>query len=120
MFIETIFPENGVISLAAICGKRRIRIKDGHVTSMSHTMPQPMILQSDRSMKRTAVYDSGARLTVDITLAVGESGMVVEPYDPFTPIPIGSKIVDECTNDELLFAIQYRLGLLHGELFKHA
>lgn len=113
------FHDSGRISLAAVLGDYRIRIKDGYVQNISHHLPQPAILCSAHSRFPVAVHDHAARTEVNISLYLGEHGMVVESYDPLAPVPVGSKAVDDCTNDELLFALQYRLGLLHGELFKH-
>jgi len=105
-------------SFAAICGDYRIRVKEGHINCLSWNFPKPTIVQSAYSMRPITVHDPGARMEVSVSMFVGDSGMVVELYDPLAPVPVGSKTVDECTNDELLFALQYRLGLLHGGLIQ--
>jgi hypothetical protein len=113
-----VFHGNGRVSFAAICGDHRIRVKEGYINCLSWNIPTPALIRSEYSRHPIAVHDPGARMEVSISMFVGDSGMVVELYDPLTPVPVGSKTVDECTNDELLFALQYRLGLLHGGLIQ--
>lgn len=46
---------------------------------------------------------------------IGDAGLVVDRVDPMAQAPISSKVVEDCTNDELLFVLQYRLGLVKSD-----
>lgn len=108
VFLSAVFEELGV----------RIRIRDGVLKSMSTQYPPPIELYGLGSARGShpPVFSRNPTATVEIEIL--PEGMVVDKYDPLEPVPISSKTVEECTNDELLFVLQYRLGLTKGGILK--
>lgn len=103
------------LNLVAVVGDIRVRISDGYVTHMQVVHPEPTPIYSMNSVRRSAmVRSSPTRVVLEAIL--GDAGLVVDRFDPMAPVPISSKVVEDCTNDELLFVLQYRLGLVKNVL----
>jgi hypothetical protein len=101
---------NSPLSFAALIGNHRVKIVDGYVTGFRYHLPSPSVVWFDNCYK--PIYTEPYSITIDLSVVAKD--MIFELYDPFAPYPIGSKIVDECTVDELLFAIQHKLGIIKG------
>lgn len=99
------------LNLVAIAGDMRVRVADGYVSHIQVIHPEPALVYGMDSVCRSTVMRMGPT-RIAIEAVIGDNGLVIERYDPFKPVPIGSKVVDDCTNDELLYALQYRLGLV--------
>ena len=96
------------INFAAVFKEHRLRLSDGFIESMFIDHGDPRLrygypTRADRLIHRPPI--------VNLSISVGASGVIVEKYDPFETMGIGCKIIDDCTNDELLYVLQYRLGL---------
>jgi hypothetical protein len=103
----------GNVSLVALTVNNcRYRVVKGYIQSLSVTYPRPVIIESTSSVCPSHYYPCPSYTTLDISMSIPTGGLVVDAYDPLQPYPIGSKIVDECSVDELLFAVQHKLGIL--------
>jgi len=99
------------LNLVAIAGDMRVRMTDGYVSHMQVIHPEPMpVYGMDSVLRSASVRMEPTRIAIEAV--IGANGLVIERYDPLKPVPIGSKVVDDCTNDELLYVLQYRLGLV--------
>lgn len=106
------------VSFVAFNNGQRYRVTTGFMTSISISYRRLPIVESLNEYQYfTSPYEENLKkhLTstiLDISINIPTGGFIVDKYDPLQPYPIGSKVVDECTVDELLFAIQHKLGMI--------
>lgn len=99
------------INFVAMVGDVRFRLSDGYVSNLQICHPEPTPIYSMDSVRVGAMVRCGPTRVV-LEAIVVDAGLVVDRFDPMAPVPISSKVVEDCTNDELLFVLQYRLGLV--------
>ena len=104
---------NYSISFAAVLGDQTLKVIDGKIHSLSITSERSFENVDCYGIKQ--VYFKMPTFTqLDLSLSVAEGGLLLKPYDPSHPF-IGDKLVSDCAIDELLFAIQYMLGIVTGK-----
>jgi len=78
------------LSFAALLGSQLIRVQDGYLSSLSH---------------RFGNYDGSS-----LSLEIYNARVRIENVEfNYYSIPIGDKRVDDCTIEELLFAVKHQL-----------
>lgn len=80
---------NQTLNFAALLGTQLIRVQDGYLTSLSHQFGS-----CDGSSLSLEIYNARVR---------------IENVEFNHSIPIGDKRVDDCTIEELLFAVKHKL-----------
>lgn len=103
------------LNFVCIAGNTRFRLSDGYTTRIMVVHPEPTPIYFMDSVRRSAMVRIGPTRVV-LEAIVGDAGLVVDRFDPMAQAPISSKVVEDCTNDELLFVLQYRLGLVKNVL----
>lgn len=99
---------NQTLSFAGLIGNDTImRVTDGTLVSLSQQFDPPKVVY-DCLGKTHRLGDQ--RVWLDLEIAVGSNGYSLNRgTDPYECLPIGDKRVDDCTIEELLFAVNHKL-----------
>jgi len=101
------------VSFAALIGDKVIRVKNGKLHETEH---RPIYVPpiDDRGIKFDNFFSVfhreivGSELIINIETGIG--AFEISHYDePLSGLPIGDKRVDDCTIEELLFAVKHKL-----------
>ena len=101
---------NQTISFAGLIGNDTIlRVTDGTLVSLRQNFGDvPMIIDNRGMSHRVPGFVQ--RVELDMKIVVGSGGYSLNcGTDPYDCLPIGDKRVDDCTIEELLFAVKHKL-----------
>jgi len=109
-----LFLGSPTVSFAALIGDNVIRIKDGKLKQIEQRPIYDVIISGNYNyMDPSCIPDRfpvciGNTINLNIKTPVG--GFELCHYtEPINALPIGDKRVDDCTIEELLFAVKHKL-----------
>ena len=99
---------NQTLSFAGLIGNDTIlRVTDGTLCGLVQRFDPPEVVYDYRG---EPIVVGVGKVWLELKIAVGSNGYsLARGNDPYNCLPIGDKRVDDCTIEELLFAVKHKL-----------